>query len=76
MGIGKHMDNYGPFMVDYCNQLYWLFHDFYWQVPQAVALDIGVRYPRPGVKRKLGLINPGLNGLKITHGGDRHAVIG
>ena len=29
MGIGKHMDNYGPFMVDYGNIAYWLFHDFY-----------------------------------------------
>ena len=64
MGIGKHMDNYGPFMVDYGNILYWLFHDFYWQVARAVALNLAVRYPSPGVKLKLGLMNPVVNGLR------------
>ena len=65
MGIGKHMDNYGPFMVDYDNQWYWHFNDFNWHSHKSWDSILAWGDPTPGVRHKLGLIQPVVIGLMM-----------
>ena len=58
MGIGKHRENYGPFMLDYGNQWYWHFHGYNWHFHKLWHAPLGKGAAQPGIQRHLGLIQP------------------